>query len=565
MINIAVIFILLGMAYWWSLQGFFSSLLHLMLVIVSGCIAFAVWEPVAFKLMGVSSFTAQFAYCLGLIFPFFLCLTVLRVFFDKVIKNNLYFIPLVDGLGGGMLGLVSGALTGGIFLLGINFSPVSKEFLGYQPVIVNSTGTEATYSDGSKLWVQIDKFTMAFFSRIGGGAMAPTLGGENLATAYPDLLMVAHTWRQHPDINSLRVATPDAVSVDAVRVTTVSEEFQALVPADIKEAMGSLANGSKILIAETTWRKTEDGGTYDSGTVARVGPNQVAVFTEGGMIPPKGFVQDGYEGFASTKTVARGLGSSSGDKLSFVFMVPSGEEPKEIYIRGLRFPIEQIDSDASRLLATLTSAGAAVAQTPTNSDVPWLGGRGIPVGDGEDDASVSQTNNLPRSVSKNSMGAGDTVNGDGDSGLLPGDNAFFKGSATSGNAIKTLKIESFFVPVRMNVHPRQMRSMLGRARQLAANLMPLPRLQDAAGEMHDAIAFATDKPREGMRVYYGNAGGGLQRELGALLNQLDDETSLYLYFAVRPGRHITGYSLAGTTFEPCDFYIPTEEETASRR
>jgi|GEM_PF-4256378 len=565
MINIAVIFILLGMAYWWSLQGFFSSLLHLMLVIVSGCVAFAFWETAAFKLMGVSSFAAQFAYCLGLILPFFVCLLVLRIAFDKVIKNNLYFIPLVDAVGGGALGLVSGALTGGIFLLGINFSPVSKEFLGYQPVIVNSTGTGASYSDGSKLWVKIDQFTTSFFSRIGSGAMAPTLGGENLVTAYPDLLMAAHTWRQHPDINSLRVALPDAVSVDAVRVTTVSEEFQALLSAEIKEAMGSLANGSKLLIVETTWRKTEEGGTYDSGTVVRVGPNQVAIFVDGGMIPPMGFVQEGYQGFASTKTVARGLGSSSGDKLSFVFALPSGTEPSDVYIRGLRFPIDQVDSDPTRLLATLTSAGAAVAQTPTSGDVPWLGGRQISLGDGDDDASVSLTNDLPRSVSKNSMGAGDTVNGDSDSGLLPGDNAFFKGSATSGNAIKTLKIESFFAPVRMSLQPRQMRSMLGRARQLAANLMPLPRLQDAAGDMHDAVAFATNKSGEGMRVYYGNAGGGLQRELGALLNQLDDETELFLYFAVRPGRHITGYSLAGKTFEPCDFYIPTEEEADTRR
>jgi len=109
-----------------------------------------------------------------------------------------------------------------------------------------------------------------------------------------------------------------------------------------------------------------------------------------------------------------------------------------------------------------------------------------------------------------------------------------------------------------------MRSLLGQARQLAASIDPSPRLQDVDNQMYDAIAFAADKPGEGLRVYYDDANRGLPRALGQVLNQLDDETVLYLYFAVKPGRHITSFSFAGNAFEECNFYVPTAEELKNR-
>ena len=49
--NLALIGLVLLIAYWWANQGFFSSLLHLICVIVAGTIALAVWEPVTVNLL----------------------------------------------------------------------------------------------------------------------------------------------------------------------------------------------------------------------------------------------------------------------------------------------------------------------------------------------------------------------------------------------------------------------------------------------------------------------------------------------------------------------------------
>ena len=43
--NILLVALVLFIGYWWGNQGFFSSVLHLLCVIVAGGIALAVWEP----------------------------------------------------------------------------------------------------------------------------------------------------------------------------------------------------------------------------------------------------------------------------------------------------------------------------------------------------------------------------------------------------------------------------------------------------------------------------------------------------------------------------------------
>ena len=78
-LNIIIIVVLLGMAAIWATYGFFSAFLHLVLVIVSGTIAFAVWEPIAYMLLGRMPLMA---WGVGLLAPFALTLIVLRGVLD---------------------------------------------------------------------------------------------------------------------------------------------------------------------------------------------------------------------------------------------------------------------------------------------------------------------------------------------------------------------------------------------------------------------------------------------------------------------------------------------------
>ncbi|MCH2149191.1 MAG: hypothetical protein MK095_07135, partial [Phycisphaerales bacterium] len=50
-LNLLIIGLVLLIAYWWSQQGFFGALLHLLAVIVAGALAFAFWEPIAIDVL----------------------------------------------------------------------------------------------------------------------------------------------------------------------------------------------------------------------------------------------------------------------------------------------------------------------------------------------------------------------------------------------------------------------------------------------------------------------------------------------------------------------------------
>ena len=51
--NLIIIGLVVLIAYWWSNEGAFSALLHLVCVIAAGTIAFAVWEPIVFGVLSV--------------------------------------------------------------------------------------------------------------------------------------------------------------------------------------------------------------------------------------------------------------------------------------------------------------------------------------------------------------------------------------------------------------------------------------------------------------------------------------------------------------------------------
>ncbi|MGA1517490.1 MAG: hypothetical protein ACO396_06925, partial [Phycisphaerales bacterium] len=67
-LNLLILGLAALIAYWWASQGAFSALLHLLCVIAAGVLAFAVWEPVAIKLLGMGALS-NFAWGLGLLAP----------------------------------------------------------------------------------------------------------------------------------------------------------------------------------------------------------------------------------------------------------------------------------------------------------------------------------------------------------------------------------------------------------------------------------------------------------------------------------------------------------------
>ena len=218
-LNIVLVLILLGMVAIWATYGLFSAFVQMVLVIVAGTLAFAVWEPLTFWLLGRMP---AYAHGVGLLAPFALSLIVLRGVFDKTCRMNVKVPRLADQIGGGVCGLASGVLAFGVLLIGANFTPMAKEAFGWQPYKVVGNAVEAD-QDGGALWLGIDGWAAAFYTTLSGGSMSP-IGGTPLAEAKPDLAKRAVVYRLTRDEYQVRVARPKGVQVVSVHTLPATEE-----------------------------------------------------------------------------------------------------------------------------------------------------------------------------------------------------------------------------------------------------------------------------------------------------------------------------------------------------
>ena len=79
--------VILLITYWWANQGAFSALIHLLCVITAGAVAFALWEPLAYRML--SSSAGEYAKGLVLLGVFILLLLVLRLATDRYLDASL--------------------------------------------------------------------------------------------------------------------------------------------------------------------------------------------------------------------------------------------------------------------------------------------------------------------------------------------------------------------------------------------------------------------------------------------------------------------------------------------
>jgi hypothetical protein len=212
LLNCVIILLLLIMMAIWATYGFFSAFIQLIIVIASGTIALALWEPVTYMLIGRMPVYAQ---GVGLLAPFVLLLILLRVVFDKVCRANVHMPRIADQLGGAACGFCSGVLAFGMLLNGANFLPMHREVMGWEPYLI--AGNEINDNPEQRLWsfTRIHEWSAGFYSMLSTGAMSP-MGGTPLAEARPDLAKRALITRLAADENQMRSAHPSVVEVTGV-------------------------------------------------------------------------------------------------------------------------------------------------------------------------------------------------------------------------------------------------------------------------------------------------------------------------------------------------------------
>ena len=188
--NILVIAFIALIAYWWSNQGLFGAVLHLLCVLCAGVLAFATWEPITrLALLGPLPGLAPYAWGIGLLLPFCFYLFLLRLAADKLAPDNVNFPHLANLIGGGLFGALAGLLTIGIALIGVGHIHSTSRLMEFGGV-VRTGGKGAANgqpSVESSLWVPAHRMAASTFGILSNGAMSPTLSTPTLASYHPRL------------------------------------------------------------------------------------------------------------------------------------------------------------------------------------------------------------------------------------------------------------------------------------------------------------------------------------------------------------------------------------------
>jgi len=378
--NLIVIVFVLSIIYAWMIRGIFSSLIHLLCVIVAGAIAFAFWERLAVMLIEMSpergffSFIESVAWGVALVVPFAVSLVVLRLITDKLVSGNLRNTGVVDYAGGAVCGAATAVISAGILVLGIGSMRVKSDFMGYQPMWYSTdraTGSGALVKEES-LWIPVDQITAMFYSKLSSGSMSTS---EPLSKWYPELHLAGFSARVSPgDGKGRNAISPDAFSVKSsytVGNTNGSEKTSELLkdkasaqsqkyldinsePVPTGHLAGFVINfepgakergkkGGQLVVSNGQYRLLIEDNN-DKGKTVSVFP--VAVISESSE--PNEF---GRWRFDSNDVFITSVGGKSRVTMAFEYVIPTGFSPIALYVKNIRIdttkladPIEYADT-----------------------------------------------------------------------------------------------------------------------------------------------------------------------------------------------------------------------------
>lgn len=547
-----IVFVIL-MAYLWALQGLFSSLLHLILVIASGALALALWEPLAYWIFTFEkSFIALNAWGVSLLVGFVVPLLVFRVSMDKLVPNNMHFPDLADKIGGGVLGLLSGILTGGLLVIALNFMPFRTGAFGYQPW-VRSAGTGKLVNANVRLWIPVDRWTASWFAILSGGSFS---SGHPMKQYVPELAKLASSTVAVDDPNGARVTTPDSVTVSAVYMGyTPVEGMDESVAAALPKAGGA---DQKVLVTDLEFHRNRVNAFPDS--ILRLNPSQVQLLAEESgqfaVHEPDMFIaiSEGMGEGNQTQRVLKSLtgnramyvGAENVEKVAAVFVIPAAMEARYVRVRNVRLELTNLNTEKGELAAALGKAQApkAAATTPSDGGPTPLGPRaGGKVGSVGLEARV--TNELPVALSKNITGV-----------KFRGKEIFSGSRELKGqpnvsrkNRVNTIYEPNLKATVRVLMSADRANSTLGRAMTQARALQEVY-LEDNGGGKWNPFGYVLSKSN-GDQVIHFDPNTLIYHGKAMPIDRIQTGDQLYVYFQVprKVNRTIVAFKVGQTTVQ----------------
>ncbi|HEX3357056.1 MAG TPA: CvpA family protein [Tepidisphaeraceae bacterium] len=127
--GIAILLLVLAIAYFHYAQGFFSATISAICTIVAAIVAVSYHETVINLLL--KGAVANYAEAMVLCGLFALTYIILRVIADKAVPGNVLFPLMVDKIGAGVMGIVAGLFGTGVFVMAVQSMPFGPSIAGY--------------------------------------------------------------------------------------------------------------------------------------------------------------------------------------------------------------------------------------------------------------------------------------------------------------------------------------------------------------------------------------------------------------------------------------------------
>ncbi|MGH7133622.1 MAG: hypothetical protein ACREJO_16955 [Phycisphaerales bacterium] len=373
--SLVVIGLVVVMALVWATRGFFSALLHLVCTLCAGAIALALWEPLAYWLLGSQEpgTLVDVAWGVCLIGPFVLALTLLSVACSALIRNNIKVGDMPGLIGGGILGAAAGFITAGIVVLGVGMTRTQSDFFDYTPIDTDNQGS-VIRSGG--LWVPADRMVASLYGFMSKGSLASS---APLARYYPHLADSGHMFRNGSKGDTLLKYT--------IRPKDVALKGRYTVGLKEKTTLPDLVGDNKAVL-DIDGNKVSGGSYYIEGVAVQfkagakekggqivISPAHVQlvcanssgaeVFMPIAMISQaKGdSVTFGRWRFDAKDVLLGSVGSANDPIMLFEFVVPkyaAGDElqPVALYVKGVRLDLYDRDSETSLKPSKALASGA---------------------------------------------------------------------------------------------------------------------------------------------------------------------------------------------------------------
>ena len=245
-LNVLVIGFVGLIAYWWANQGTFSAIIHCLCVIVAAALAFAVWEPLALRLLAIPG-VEVWAWGVALLGPFAAFLLVLRVAADKLVPDNLNFPQVVNYLVGGAFGAIAAIVTVGMIVIGAGFTQSDVRLIDFRGTVRSTAAKgQPDYSGSPNLWLPVHTITAEAMATLSGGAFRPEFG-KPIREVRPKLAAAAVSLHRDSMQDGLArtTAPPASVAVASLRYSPDFENVDRSRGAYLLELnIGSGANDS---------------------------------------------------------------------------------------------------------------------------------------------------------------------------------------------------------------------------------------------------------------------------------------------------------------------------------